>query len=191
MEIKKLSIDMLRLICSKQMRLDFPADEIKPFSMIEQLYHKGVYSGYGFYENDTLLAYAFFCNTNDRKYILLDYLAVLQKHRSGGYGSRFLSMLREQLSDYNCLLLEVDDDNFAKTDAEQALRRRRIGFYLRNGVEKSPVRSVVYGCHFKIMYIPLAKPAGKQDVYDALASLYRTLFTPKQFMQNAEIYIVD
>ncbi len=188
-EIKRLDFETLKSICHTQMPLDFPAAEIKPFPIIERLYKKGLYIGYGLYEGQALLGYALFCSTSDQRYILLDYLAVLQTHRCGGYGSQFLALLKQSLSSYACLLLEVEDDDYAQTKDELELRQRRIGFYIRNDIHMSAVRSFVYGCRFKIMYTPLAEPVNDDNVYDALHAVYHTLFSRKQFVQNAEISI--
>ncbi len=187
MECRKFDLDMLREICMSQMPQDFPAAEIKPFSMIQQLYAKGLYSGYGFYDDQTLLGYALFCGTPDKKYLLLDYLAVLAPFRSGGLGSQMLACIRDSFAAYHALLLEVEDDDYAPTAAEQELQSRRIRFYQRNGVKMSAVRSYVYRCRFKIMYMELQESMDNRTVYNALDAVYHTLFTPVQLARHVEI----
>ena len=59
----------------------------------------GTYVAYGFYTENTLVAYAYLCGTAGKPElpVLLDYLAVVKEHRGEGYGSAVLAMLKDEL----------------------------------------------------------------------------------------------
>lgn len=101
---------------------------------------------------------------------LLEYLAVAREHRGKNYGAALLQhitrMLR-MLGTANGIILEVESDDDGDA-AERSLRKRRIGFYKRNGaqvVECAPrfrVPSMIPGdapLREKLMWIPLKSDA--------------------------------
>ena len=68
-----MSENMLRELTQKEiiqvyeqhLLRDFPPEEWKPLKQILNLVKEGSYQVYGFYEEDTLNAYAFFCSMKD------------------------------------------------------------------------------------------------------------------------------
>ena len=56
----------------------FPADELKPFSIMEQSVREGNYFPYGYYEDGELLAYTCLLKSGD--FFLLDYFAVMEEY---------------------------------------------------------------------------------------------------------------
>ncbi len=62
--------------------------------------------------------------------VLLDYLGVTEAVRNGGYGARMLAQLKAQGRPLVC---ESELPVEGSPEAENAIRRRRIAFYERNG----------------------------------------------------------
>ena len=90
------------------MEKQFHAGELKYLSTMEALRAQDRYKVYGLWANETLIAYALLAFTEDGRFALLDYYAVLPEYQSSGWGGRFLSMLREEL-DCEAIILEVED----------------------------------------------------------------------------------
>jgi len=99
----------------------------------------------------------------------LEYLAVDPEHRNRGLGAQFLAVLRQRLMAAQGpslgYILEVERPEDAD-GAEQELRRRRIGFYERNGASviacapeyRAPDLAGPGSLRYVLMWLPAAGP---------------------------------
>ncbi len=157
--IKKLELDELRRIYKAHIREDFPRGERRPYSSMEKMTNAGKYAGYGYYDDDRLLAYACCILTENGMYALLDYFAVIPELRGHGIGSEFLQKLKGTLPAKNGVFIEAESPNSAKSDEEEILRRRRIHFYISNGAVLTNTKCLLFGVDYNIIYI------GRPDAY--------------------------
>lgn len=182
---------------------DFPPEEWKPLKQILNLVKEGSYQVYGFYEEDTLNAYAFLCSMKDEMF--LDFFAVVAsagdrcqggQSRNGeaefsrgqvygrgrGYCSRALETLLQHIAERKkeVLILEVEDPEQAETRESFLLRNRRIQFYRRAGMDASSVYGQVMGVDFRILYYNL----GKQQITDGEISELLQAFYSKLYPQG-------
>ena len=79
---------------------------------------------------------------------LLEYLGVLRGKRNGGAGSQILTLLGER---YQQLFGEAEAPDTGDPE-EDDLRRRRIGFYLRNGFRVLDYMCALFGVRFHCLY---------------------------------------
>ena len=165
------------------MKKQFHAGELKPLWLLEQLSERGLYAAYGLWDAETLLAYALVANTADGRMCLLDYYAVLPEHQDAGWGSRFLQMLREELSG-DVLLLEVEDPAYAPDAEEAAHCSRRIRFYERNGCLHTRLELVLFGFDYVIMKLPLNGEVDDVTAKTSLKEIYRAFFPPEAYAEN-------
>src|SRR5471030_2468191 len=86
--LKQLIDEDIKNIYNKHMIIDFHAEELKPFDIIQKLIKRKIYICYGLYNNEELLAYAFIVTS--KSYVLIDYYAVCREYRNKGIGSKFL-----------------------------------------------------------------------------------------------------
>ena len=89
--VAPLPADRVRQLYTERLREDFPPDELKPLSAIEEMLCRGRYVCYGAADGDEILAYAFFVKNG--KNALADYFAVRRDLRDRGIGSRFIGEL--------------------------------------------------------------------------------------------------
>lgn len=172
--IRPLTLSQVRAIYVQRMREDFPPDEMKPLARIEELLSEGLYACCGWFDGDRMPAYAFFDVFENSA--LLDYFAVEKSMRDQGLGSRFLRALIEgPLKDKDCALLEVEDPDCAADAEEKALRLRRLGFYMRNGMIDTGVRATAFHVTFKLLSLPVGRVPVGQAARRAYASIYRAI----------------
>jgi GNAT superfamily N-acetyltransferase len=118
-----------------------------------------------------LLGFAVTLALEDVDVVLLEYLAVDRTLRNGGVGRRLLEHLRAQLS-VPGMLLEVEPPEDA-TGADAELRRRRIGFYERNGAVviegaagyRAPRSDAAGAYSYVLMWLGISEPAPPQGAY--------------------------
>lgn len=193
--VKSLDVREAKAVYIGHAHQDFPQNELKSFSMIEDLWNKGFYRGYGFYERvdqttedngrntgkDILRAYAFTMADSDAHMLLLDYFAVCEEARGKGYGGEALALLKENCTEWDGIIFEVEDDESAESESEKMLRQRRIAFYEKNGVEMTNERSFAFGVDYKLMVLPVAKENAGEDVGEKLSSIYQKMLSEQVF----------
>ncbi|MCD7725082.1 MAG: GNAT family N-acetyltransferase [Clostridiales bacterium] len=177
--VEKLELNELKRIYEAYVRKDFPRSERRPFKSMEKLTKNGKYVSYGYYNADDLLAYACYILAGKEQYALLDYFAVIPKLRGQGIGSEFLQELKRTVSVQNGVFIEVESPDSAKTDKEEALRRRRICFYLSNGAERIPSKCLLFGVDYNILYLrKTGTSPSMEQLHCAVEELYQEIYRP-------------
>ncbi|MDE6881716.1 MAG: N-acetyltransferase [Lachnospiraceae bacterium] len=179
----ELTINVAEEIYEKHLKGDFPPDEVKPFSIIKEMWLKKNYYMYGFYEKgkgqreETLCAYAFLLADHKRKMLLLDYFAVCGQLRGSGYGSCALAMLREECADWSGIMIEVEDDELPGLDEEtRKVRQRRIAFYKGADCQMTTTRSRLWGVDYRIMVLPVMDSQAGEDMAGKIRSVYQCMY---------------
>ena len=116
----------------------FIPQERKPLPDILHMIADGRYEVWGLFDADRLLGYAALWKSNAVPLVLLDYLGVTRSRRSEGLGSRILSYLSAQ---GRTLVTEAELPIPDGEPDENALRLRRIQFYIRNGFTPAYIMS--------------------------------------------------
>ena len=180
--LRKASAEEFRTIF-EWMKRQFHEGELKPLAQLERMRADGRYEVYGLWSGSALIAYALFAFTEDGRFALLDYYAVLPEYQSSGWGGRFLGMLRRELP-VEAVILEVEDPKYAPDAAAEAHFSRRIRFYERNECLHTPVNLKLWGYDYTIMTLPIAHTPDSSEVHAALEDAYHLFFPPEDYAQN-------
>ena len=124
----------------------FPRTERKPFGIIYKMYRKGKMDVWCLEEKGQFLGIAITINSEKR--ILIDYLAVSQKHRGSGVGTSALHALREKYAGKG-VFLEIESIFDPCKNKEQRLKRRQ--FYLRCGMTPMHVMVNLFGVKMELL----------------------------------------
>lgn len=111
----------------------FPQYEREPWTwmMLKSKFKRADFMA--FYDRQQFVGFAYVIHSRGFHYIL--FLAVNDKLRSHGYGSRILSELRQKYTN-DSLLLDIEEPNPHAANNRQRLRR--LAFYKRNGFYQTP-----------------------------------------------------
>lgn len=186
MKLRELSTLQIIFVYNTYMKDDFPPDELKPLKTILDMMDKGIYECLGLYEDNEFLAYAYFVRNQERRTLLLDYLAVCPQYRSGGYGSAFLEQMKDYYKDENAVILECESERTAPDEEQQSIRRRRIAFYKRNGCRQTRTKANLFQVEYDILYLPLSRT--EIDAAVEIYALYGCMFPPAVFEKHARIW---
>ncbi len=104
------------------MQASFPTDEYRPYDEQKALLRHPRYRLVTLTEKGRVIAFA--ATYSFPTFLFVEHLAVAQTHRNRGLGARLLAQLQRENDRRLCLEVELP---------ENALSRRRIGFYERNG----------------------------------------------------------
>lgn len=156
MIIRLLDKEEVVQIYQNKMPGDFAKGEIKPLERILELSERNQYFCYGIFETGTeekMISYCFLVTSAEKDAVLLDYFAVTADVRGMGYGSRCLALLKEEIGKkkMGTLILEVENPRYGADEADRELRRRRIAFYIRNGMSLTPLRIFLYQVEYLVM----------------------------------------
>lgn len=179
MELRLLSKEELIRIYNTEMVYDFPKAELKPVRGMLRLMEQGKYEPLGVEEKGELIGYAAVWLPPERNGALLEYFGVLRGKRCGGFGTAILRLLAQR---YGQIFGEVECPD-SDDEAENELRRRRIGFYLRNGLRVLDYECALFGVHFNCLYL------GPEQDDRKVEALHRSVYADYFSPEHMERYI--
>lgn len=116
----------------EDMKIQFPADELKDFDCFIKLLNKPSYRLYSVVESDNVRVGYVICITDDKnKFLWIDYIAIYKNMQCKGYGHKIFYLLKEKFAAYTGIYLEVE-----KPDINEQNTIRRINFYKSLGAKK-------------------------------------------------------
>lgn len=145
-------------------RRAFPRYERKPFAIIRRMRKEGRTDLWLADQDGHFVGLA--ATINGEKEILLDYLAVHEKHRSLGVGSTILQALLT-LYEGRGLFVEIEA---ADRDDPDGSKLRRKQFYLRNGLADMHVVAILFGVRMELL------GRGCTLDFDGYREFYRTYY---------------
>lgn len=124
----------------------FPRNERKPLSIIFSMWRKGKTDIWLLVDRQRLIGFA--TTINGDQLILLDYLAVGQKMRGRGYGSRILRTVTQHDTSKG-LFLEIESTYENTPEQERRIKRKQ--FYLDHGMKDLHVLASVFGVEMELL----------------------------------------
>ncbi len=168
MDFLLLSDEQTEFVYMNYMKTDFPPSELKPLAFIRKAVDNGIYSCFGFFDDDRIVGYLFLEKLKDSDDYLIDYLAVISENRNNGFGSDMLKTFVQKYPDASSILVEVEDPDFADNNEDAELQTRRYNFYLRNGFCDTGLRAKCYGVPFRVI-----ETGSNRHTKDETERLYR------------------
>ncbi len=155
----------------ENMSRDFPRSELPPFFSVKGNLRKRVYNGIFLSDDGEDVGYSVITAPEGLSYALVNFLGVLPRHRSQGYGSRLLETISGRWRD-RVIMLEVEAPLSAKDEVERRLRERRIAFYKKNGFRIVPTDTCrIFGVDMEIM-------ANSEDPIGSVKEIMHSLYLP-------------
>lgn len=176
LQIRELNNKEIKDIFENRFMDDFPKAEQKPLEMMLKLKNEGKYLCYGLFEHNILRGYAYLGKTDSSRNLLLDYFAIVKECRGGGYGSRFIKMLKSELQDYAGLILEVESVEHAVNEKQRQERIRRLSFYYANGLKKTNIETSVKKVVYTVIYYPFVSTWTDEALIDDINALYPVIY---------------
>ena len=177
--INSLTFEQTAFIYNNYMHLHFPKEEIKPLKNIQRMWEVGSYRALGMYEQKEesmeLIGYAFLAVAPDCEMLLLDYLAIMEEYRGLGMGGMFLREMRQRLPEFEGILIETEDIDFAVNEEERQVRKKRDAFYEHNGVVRTAIKSKIFSVHFANWQLPIHKPLSDKECKRNLEEIYKIM----------------
>ncbi|MCR5184549.1 MAG: GNAT family N-acetyltransferase [Bacilli bacterium] len=127
----------------------FPASERPPLRYFYQGLEKNKENElYAYYDDDVFIGFSYLTSYKDIIYIF--FLAVKESLRNKGYGSKILTIIKDNNPDKVILLCYEEVDTKYK---DYLSRKKRKDFYIKNGFKKNGLKTDEYGVIFETAYI--------------------------------------
>lgn len=167
-----LNAEELTNVYLNEMRRDFPAGELKPLSMILNSEAAGTAHTWGVYNGGALAAYLLMVRPVGCGVSQLDYFAVLPQYRNSGLGESLLSALPNHENGAQAILIEAECPEKAE---DEAMARRRLGFYARCGAQDTGWTEHVFDAWFRVLVLPCSGSAvcAPEETVRQLVDCYR------------------
>lgn len=188
MNLKQLTYEDIKKLYIEHMIIDFPAEELKPLDVIQKLIKRKIYMGYGLYNNEELLAYAFLAVS--KSYLLIDYYSVCRRYRNKGIGSEFLKILKNNCKNYKGMIVEVESIESAPNIIEKETRERRISFYKKNGMKMTTISCDLFNVNYSIMCLS-NDIIEDSSIYEGLKNIYKDIIPSKLYLENVNIKMIN
>ncbi len=134
-DLKKENKDFFNTVY-KDMLEQFPKTELKSFENFMNLLSTDKYRLYSAWAENTAVGYFILFVDCEQKTLWLDYIAVLKKYHSRGYGHKIFEKLKKYFAkDFNGIYLEVE-----KPDETNINTIRRIKFYESMSAKKLDIK---------------------------------------------------
>ena len=154
-------------IFNEYMVFDFPQDELKPLAHILSMVEDGTCTFYALRQNKEVLSYFSVCVNGEG--LLVDYLAVNEKYRGQGIGTKALEFLKS-VANNKYIIVECEDEEKSKDETDRKTRLKRIAFYERSGFKRSGVSSNLFGVDYIILTYPTE--LSKEKVKELSSTVY-------------------
>ena len=163
--LRPLSIEQGQFVFETYMAKDFPQSELKPWPLMEALARQGEYDMLGVFLGEEMLGYAWQFCPRGGKAVLVDYFAILPQYRGTGWGEKVVELLRNYY--HIPILLESEEPTEAP---DEAIARRRLGFYSRCGMMDTGLQLRLFGVRFCILASCKVEKARSvmEEIYDGL-----------------------
>ena len=133
--LKKENKDFFKTVYNDMLE-QFPKSELKSFETFMQLLSMDNYHIYSASTDDIIVGYFIVFMDNEHKSLWLDYIAVLKKYHSRGFGHKIFENLKNYfVKDFNGIYLEVE-----KPDETNINTIRRIKFYESLNAQKLGIK---------------------------------------------------
>lgn len=184
-DVRRLNIEQINILHKKYMKRDFPANELRPFSMIKRMLKKEQYVVYGAYSDNKLVGYCCFLLSGNSGIALLDYFAVQEGMRGCGIGSKLFcsiaGLIKKEYKHTQVILIECETPEKAKNNNERLIREKRIRFYEKNGAYVTDYCWCAFNVEYNLLALPVSEnnfnnvDFGK-EVYNMYLSCFGFLF---------------
>lgn len=162
----------------------FPPNELKPLKRLYELLDRQIYDAWLLEGDGAPRGIALMLRAKDCRFVLLDYLAMLEK--GGGWGSQCLRLLQERYP--QGILVEAEAELPQLPPEVNALRARRQHFYRRAGFVPCPFDNRVFGVAYLVHLWAQEMP--EEPSRTCARELYRNYREqlPKKWL-DAHVYI--
>lgn len=187
--LKKADLKKFKEIYRKHIVKDFPRGERSSLNNFKKRIINKNEELYVFSENGEEKAYTIIANL-DNNFILISFLAVFEKYRGEGIGTKLLAEIKEKFKAKKGIILEVESPKDATSEKDKIIREKRIKFYEKSNYQMLKNTKIFFGNNsFNIMLLNNKDNIDEKEIAKALNEFY--LKTSKRFDKTLIFRVIE
>ncbi len=187
--LKKADLKKFKEIYRKYIIKDFPREERSSLNNFKKRIINKNEELYVFSENGEEKAYTIIANL-DNNFILISFLAVFEKYRGEGIGTKLLAEIKEKFKDKKGIILEVESPEDATDENDKSIREKRIKFYEKSDYKMLKNTQIYLGnMLFNIMFLNNKDNIDESEISKSLNEFY--LKTSKRYDKTLSFRVIE
>ena len=187
--LKKVDLKKFKEIYRKHIVKDFPRGERSSLNNFKKRIINKNEELYIFSENGEEKAYTIIANLNNN-FILISFLAVFEKYRGEGIGTKLLEEIKERFKDKKGIILEVESPEDAILEKDKIIRGKRIKFYEKSNYQTLKNTKIILGnISFNIMFLENKDNIDEKEIANALNEFYLKTF--KRYDKTLSFRVIE
>ena len=205
MELRPATPEQLETVYDADLKVSFPAAELKPLRIIQRMLEDGYYRPWCLFDGAEIVAGncvvlkpspgapataavlseivgECFLWLGEPGWALLDYLCISPRCRNGGLGA----LLLEKMLEAEPGVVILGESEMPEYAPDPAMAQRRLGFYARNHARLAGYDTEMFGVPYKTLYWADA-PVSDQRLIEAHRAIYLKRFSPEKFARYVRI----
>ena len=186
---KKADLKKFKEIYRKHIIKDFPRGERSSLNNFKKRITSKNEELYIFSENGEEKAYTIIANL-DNNFILISFLAVFEKYRGEGIGTKLLAEIKEKFKAKKGIILEVESPEDAISEKDKIIREKRIKFYEKSSYKMLKNTKIFFGnISFNIMTLNNKDNIDEKEIANVLNEFY--LKTSKRYDKTLSFRVIE
>ena len=170
--LNQINLKEFKNLYRKHIIKDFPRGERSSLNNFKKRIINKNEEVFMFLEDGIEKAYIIIANL-DNNYILISYLAVFEKYRGEGIGTKLLEEIKEKFKNKNGIIIEVESPNEEIPEKDKNIRQRRIKFYKKSNYEILENTKILFGNNlFNIMFLNNKDNIDEKEIANVLNKFY-------------------
>ena len=181
MELRLATPEQLETVYDADLKVSFPAAELKPLRIIQRMLEDGYYRPWCLFDGTEIVGDCFLW-LGEPGWALLDYLCISPRCRNGGLGA----LLLEKMLEAEPGVVILGESEMPEYAPDPAMAQRRLGFYARNGARTAGYDTEMFGVPYKTLYWAEGK-VDESALMEEHRFVYASTFAPDKFRRYVRI----
>ena len=181
MELRPATPEQLETVYDADLKVSFPAAELKPLRIIQRMLEDGYYRPWCLFDGAEIVGECFLW-LGEPGWALLDYLCISPRCRNGGLGA----LLLEKMLEAEPGVVILGESEMPEYAPDPAMAQRRLGFYARNGARTAGYDTEMFGVPYKTLYWAEGK-VDESALMEEHRFVYASTFAPDKFRRYVRI----
>ena len=181
MELRLATPEQLETVYDADLKVSFPAAELKPLRIIQRMLEDGYYRPWCLFDGTEIVGECFLW-LGEPGWALLDYLCISPRCRNGGLGA----LLLEKMLEAEPGVVILGESEMPEYAPDPAMAQRRLGFYARNGARTAGYDTEMFGVPYKTLYWAEGK-VDESALMEEHRFVYASTFAPDKFRRYVRI----
>ena len=188
MFLKSIGIEEFKKVIYPEYKKIFPESEQKPYQLIKKSFKANMTEIIQIIEDDTFIGFLIINTIENTTYTILDYFAILPQYQDKGYGSKAITLLKEQRKNEG-IIVEVEKCGLGKNQEENEIRKKRVKLYERLGFCKMGFDLDLYKTIYSIYLLPSEKNKiiNENGVIQDMFNIYIAISGENRVRRNCKV----